>query len=502
MRQGRGKRWFYFLVVVGMFGVFSSEVKAAEPEAGGMTVDFHGYVESNMIIRDQNGFQNGFMNHLDAVQQRNTLKFDIVVYPKLNWETLSIKKIQLTYRGAYDSIFDLRQGAYGDIDNDGGPSRFDYGKRDIRFENDLREAFVDATYDGPLGVAFFRPGRQIISWGEAFGLTILDTICPPDNSYAMFFQNPDDVKIPLWMGRLNYSIPPQKGFGLNFDLLFIPDIRPQQLAPRDKSMEAPYAFLFSGLSAFKNREDVPTDKREYGAKMTAEIGERLSVSLVYFRDVVNNPAIKLTNFVFIPGVGPVPTTALYTHGMQHVYGAYFAYTFVPLDIVIRGEFGRQTAFPTKLKTPDFSLGYPLLPFGPPAELRTYRLKPVTQWMIGIDKNVWWFKFLFPHDPTSLGVQWLHKKINQFEPANSEAKDTDLFTLQASSYWWSAKLNPSIFVIYNPEGGVHAKGGGTWMFSPKITYAPTGHWYATLAMQFFMGDKDVRSDFASLIVSFR
>ena len=143
MKKRRGKRWFYALVVVAVFGLFSSGTKAVAVEAGGMSFDFHGFVESNAVIRDQSGFQNGFMNDLKVVQQRNTLKFDIDVDPKLEWNEFSVAKVHMTYRGAYDSIFDFRGAGFSDIDNKGGPSRFDYGKRDIRFENDLREAFSD-----------------------------------------------------------------------------------------------------------------------------------------------------------------------------------------------------------------------------------------------------------------------------------------------------------------------------------------------------------------------
>lgn len=501
-RRRRGKKWLYVLVVAAMFGLFSSGTKAVAVEAGGMSFDFHGFIESNLVIRDQNGIQNEFMDHLDAVQQRNTLKFDIDVDPKLEWGPFSVAKVHLTYRGAYDSIFDLRKGAYGDIDNKGGPSRFDFGKRDIKYENDLREAFVDFTYKGSLGSGFFRPGRQLVSWGETLGIVLLDIMCPQDNSFQMFFQNPDDLMIPLWMGRLNYSMPRQPAFGLNFDLLFIPDIRPTQFGPLDSvagnpfvGMDAPYvSVLFGGLRGLNVRQEVPTDKREYGAKVTAEIGERLSVSLVYFRDVVNDPGIVLTDFVTIPGVGSFPTTARFTHPTQHVYGGYFSYQFLPLDIVVRGEFARYTGIPITNNAPgtspdDFTFGRG--GFG----LKTFRLKPKTQWMLAIDKNIL-VKWLAPHQNTNFTIGWIHQIVNEWERNLAGPKDQDIFQFQMNTFWWSGKLNPSLFVMFSPEGG--GKGGGTWMAQPSILYNFTPRWYTKVAFQAFLGEKENGGLFAGFI----
>ena len=512
-KQRRGRRWLYVLVILALVGVFSSGAKAQEEAAKGWAVEFHGFVESNVVVRDQNGIQNGFMDHLDAIQQRNTLKFDVDVDPGLAWESFSLAKIHLTYRGAYDSIFDLRKGAYGDIDNKGGPSRFDYGKRDIKYENDLREAFVDLTYTGPMGVAFFRPGRQIVSWGEVSGATILDVINPPDNSFQMFFQNPDDLKIPLWMGRFNYSPPTLPGaVKLNFDLLFIPDIRPAQFGPLDSSMEAPYVSItaFSKLKGLNVRQDVPTDEREYGGKLTADIGERLSVSLVYFRDVDNDAAIKLTDFFFTP-VGLFPRTAFIVHPKEHVYGAYLSYNFTPLNIVIRGEFGRQTnaVITGGTLSQKVVLGQPVLPFGPKMETQAYRLKPVTQWMIGVDKPGVWIKWLFPHDPVSLGFQWIHKMINQWDhdlevaknntkvPVSAApARNLDLFSFSLNGYWWSGKLNPNIAIFYSPEGG--GKGGGSWMTRGSLQWDFTPHLYMALTAQYFLGNNKSRNGYANFI----
>ncbi|MGB5159387.1 DUF1302 family protein [Desulfobacterium sp. N47] len=270
--------------------------------------------------------------------------------------------------------------------------------------------FMTISYKGDFGRGFFRPGRQIVFWGEGLLETLLDVINPPDNSFNLFFQNPDDVKTPLWMGRINYSMPRLSSFGLNFDLLWIPDIRPTQFGPLDgvlgdrtAGFQAPYVSVtpFADLKGLPVRQDVPTANNKYGAKVSAEIGTRFNLSFVYFRDVVNDPAIQLVNLV-----GFTPTKALLTYGKQHVYGGYFSYQLLALgmEAVIRGEISHYTAYPITRATPVYDAGENVL--------KTYALKPVTKTMLAVDKDLrlrWLSK-----DLTKVSLEWIHTTINEWD----------------------------------------------------------------------------------------
>lgn len=66
MRLKGRKGWLYALVIAVFSGMFAAEVKAAEE------VEFHGYLEANIVLRDEDGAQYGFLDHLSAVHQRNT----------------------------------------------------------------------------------------------------------------------------------------------------------------------------------------------------------------------------------------------------------------------------------------------------------------------------------------------------------------------------------------------------------------------------------------------
>ncbi len=502
MRRRRwGETGLFVFVFLMVFGVICSNT-AAE-----MTSSFHGTFESNFILRDADGLQHGFFDEAYGVQQRNVLKFDVDINPGIEWGPFRVEKVHLTYRGAYDSIFDLAAHRY-DIKENLGASRFDYGLRDIRFENDLREAFIDFAYQGDSGTGFFRPGRQIVSWGEGMLETLNDVINPPDQSYAMFFQSPDDVKTPLWMGRINYSIPRMPGFGLNFDLLWVPDIRPTQFAPLDSvvgnrsvGLQAPYMRIlpfvdFKGLNV---RQDVPTSENEYGAKVSADIGNRFKASLVYFRDVVNEPAV----YVHLTS----QPTAFLTHPKQHVYGGFFGYQLIAFgtEAIIRGEITHYTAYPISLVSAD---NIRKIEDGQ-LVLQTFLLKPMTKFTLAVDKDLripWLSK-----DLTKVSVEWLHKVINEWNNRldnrwyisgttktrqdRRHIREQDVILCNIQTYWLASKLNPSFTAGYNP--GKHGE-GGTAMIAPSIKYYIQPGIYCDLKLQAFFGDARASWGFANLI----
>lgn len=486
------RRIFYFVAMAAILLMFTAEVMAEST--------FHGYFESNFVLRDTTGIQNGFFEEAEGVQQRNTLKFDVDVYPAIAVGAFSVSKVHLTFRGAYDSIYDLRANEYGDVRDNMGLSRFDYGKRDVKFEQDLREAFVDLVYSGSLGSAFFRPGRQLVSWGETGSLTtIIDVINPKDQSYQLFFQNPDDVKIPLWMARLNYGLPSIRGLAVNFDFLWVPDIRPAQFGPLDSvagqpsvGMNAPYVKIlpYTAMRGRNVKQHVPTNESEYGAKVTADIGERLSLSLAYFRDI-NNDA----GFVY----NPADKTMYGTHNVQHVYGMYFSYNVTELDLIIRGEIGRHTGDVISRRngispSPIIAGGYD-----------TFVLKPVTRWTLMLDKK-YKIPFITDHERTSFGFEWVHEKINEWDNATldrsgalksgSSMKDLDIFGFTMMWSWYEGRIGPYIQIACNP--GRPGAGGASWMIHPTVNYQISSNLYANVGLHAFLGDKTAKTSFSGFV----
>ena len=117
----------------------------------------------------------------------------------------------LLYRGVYDSVYDYtpslqRQAAFQGEKVD---KRFDNlndyskGARDaLKFENQLREAYVDIKFRGNFSL---RAGKQQIIWGESDGFRLLDRANALDLSWHFFYELPppafglDDLRIPFWM---------------------------------------------------------------------------------------------------------------------------------------------------------------------------------------------------------------------------------------------------------------------------------------------------------------
>ena len=170
-----------------------------------LDVAFHGQVSSLFVLRDIDGFQSGFLDENRGVQWRNTLEFDLTLKPEYKpGATYYVDKVFMSYRGAYDAIFELTD-RYDDV-REKSPDDFELGRDDIEWENDLREIFVDLVAEEGMTKVNLRLGRQIVRWGETDIFNVLNVVNPSDNSFQMFFQDPDDTAIPLWMARLNYNV--------------------------------------------------------------------------------------------------------------------------------------------------------------------------------------------------------------------------------------------------------------------------------------------------------
>ena len=216
-----------------------------------LDTEFHGRVQTNFVLRDPDGFEYGFFDDSEGVQWRNEIKFDITARPEYETQhRFWLDKIFLSYRGAYDAIFDVTDRYDGMREK--SPADFELGRDDLEYENDLREAFVDFLLETENTSTTMRLGRQLVQWGEADGFNIINIVNPLDYSHNMFFENPDDLAIPLWMARFNYSMSrlgPFQNVGL--EVLLVPDIRPTQMAPMDNAIStrscAPYMFGFHQL---------------------------------------------------------------------------------------------------------------------------------------------------------------------------------------------------------------------------------------------------------------
>ncbi len=525
-----------------------------------LQANLRGRLETNYVIRDTDGFQYGFLDKTDSVQWRNMLKFDLEIKPEYKGlpPACRLEKLFLTYRGAYDAIYDLRD-RYDNL-MEKSPDDFVFGKDDVETENDLREAFVDLVGEHGSQTVNLRLGRQIVQWGEADGFNLMNVLCPSDYSYQMFFSDPDDTATPLWMARLDYTIVGAGIFDfIGLELLGIPDIRPTQFAPMTDengnfTSIAPYGIGFQDFEGFSDLVMLATDTGLFLAGLPGPfqdpylIGytppvltnqQRIQGALKYTED---DPANNLDNMEYgaslLFGIGNLETTLHYFVGFQDdpavdtsdatrfglAYGAY-AY-----DQYAFGGLG-GTPFPNG----------PTAVFTHPRQ-RTYGLSfnYFMQWANAVfrgegsmtDK----MHLTYLMDPSGKGID--SKKVYQsllaidkdLHPKWIGTTSAVIWNLQG--YWRHvAGLDDSeVFMhrVFGPAGRAYPQDKqdsyritmniqtdyhhgqivpacfamydptGTWMTNAYVKYIMDNHWVFQLTEQSFWGNKNAVSRFAGLI----
>jgi len=192
-----------------------------EPAVTGAAIplELSGSLQSQDLVRHPN------LREYRHIQQRNTLRLrldadlDERTLERLTSGVMQRASGTLQYRGVYDGIYDYTP-TFRERDLRGRkPSRLAVRDLDdlprraldaIKFENDLREAYLDATMRAaPIRL---RVGKQQIVWGEADFVRMLDRANPLDLSWHGAQEVPppafgwDDLRIPLWFVRTWWSI--------------------------------------------------------------------------------------------------------------------------------------------------------------------------------------------------------------------------------------------------------------------------------------------------------
>ncbi len=202
------------LILFGAGFLFCSESNPAAAFQLPESLQLSGNVESQTLIRHSNP------THFQLVQNRNVLR----LHTEWDWQKegqptpafslpfASNVHLSLLYRGVYDSFYDINPG-----DRQRGQERTDdlvggrvgnlsHSQRtDLKFDNDLREGFVDMTLRAlPLS---FRFGRQQVVWGESDHFRLMDLWNPLDVRWHMHQEAMwDEIRMPLWLLKGVYNI--------------------------------------------------------------------------------------------------------------------------------------------------------------------------------------------------------------------------------------------------------------------------------------------------------
>ena len=122
------------------------------------------------------------MDDLQGVQWIQELQLDLEVTPEYptGQPLVRFEKAFFRYRGAYDAIYDTSD-KYNDVVND-AQGKFELGKRDLKWDQDLREAFADFVAENEYSTmrANLRLGKQIVQWGESDAFNLMNIVNPND----------------------------------------------------------------------------------------------------------------------------------------------------------------------------------------------------------------------------------------------------------------------------------------------------------------------------------
>lgn len=458
-----------------------------------LNTEVRGHVSSLFILRDDTGFQHGFLDSNKGVQWRNELQFDLTLKPEYtSMPTYYLEKVFLSYRGAYDAIFELTD-RYDNVRSK-SPREHELGREDIEWENNLREVFVDLVAEEGMQHVNLRLGRQIVRWGETNLFNIVNLPNPNDNSFQMFFLDPDDLAYPLWMARLNYNITGAGVFdNLGFEFLAIPENKPTILAPLGDSndflnTDAPYAFILRDLYSQLNdfglgntilKEDVPGDtweNMEYAISCFFSISN-LEAALHYFVGHQDTGVLDWSGFFSTTPLGY--QTLYFKHPRQRTYGASFNYFIGPLNSVLYGE-GAWTS-KMHLSGPNDITGFP-----------TIASHNVSQVLLGIQKDLH-PKWIGTTSALTWSMEgyWKHIKNMPTDEDPSlyaqDKKNTKIFSMFFMTDYHHGEIQPMLTVAYDTEG--------CFVTNASVSYDPDGKWKFAITQMSFWGNRTPLSQYS-------
>jgi hypothetical protein len=163
--------------------------------------------------------------------------------------------------------------------------------RELEKEAELREIYLEGSPFRNLDIKF---GKQIVSWGVANSLRVVDVLNPTD-SREFGMTDLEDVRLPIAMTKLDY---------------YIGDLKLEAVAVHEIKFNKSAVFGSDfNPSTQKINEVIPessAENTEYGLAVFGTFsGWDASLHWAqYFDDTAH---FKITKVTFVPGVGAVPT---------------------------------------------------------------------------------------------------------------------------------------------------------------------------------------------------
>jgi hypothetical protein len=353
----------------------------------------------------------------------------------------------------------------------------------------LRDCYLDYTSDS-LDV---RLGKQQVVWGQ-MDVPVLDRVMPFDLT-NWFLPDLADMRIPLWMVKLEYS--PKVNSTAQF--LIIPDFEPSRVAPPG----APFAFAaYDAFYDLKKSLPIPVgpgtflrnifvDSQEpdteftnstFGFRWRSMVGDlEYTLNWLYGYSTSSYLYSGPTTATFIPPFGPVFLDSYNTreHKRIQLAGGSFAKTFVnpgPLEgLTIKGEVAYIHDEPTY--------------YGTSGNRILTEVSDKYNWGIALEKNIattWLVSFQF--------LQFIADKGTHFDPATGMSykmldtatygvtdKMENVYVLKVMTDFLHERLKPEVTMVYQDDN--------QGRIVPKVVYELRDNIWLTLGYAHFFGRPD-------------
>ena len=343
--------------------------------------------------------------------------------------------IGVTLKGlaVYDAVYDVEK----DLEVE--------DEEDYHAYIDLREAFVDLTFD-KMDV---RLGKQQVVWGKTDGFRVLDAVNPLD--YREFVLNDFlDSRIPLWMAKMEYYFT----FEYSLQALIIPEMQFFEQAKAGSEYELDTLTIPEGIRPMINDTQEPDESvehTEYGLKFTG-FHEGWDVTLNYLYSWDDIPTIKKS---LDTDAGTITISP--EHERLHIVGGSFANVF--WDAVVRGEMAAKIG-------------------------KYFSVDDPTDPDMVVEKTLLSYALAFERDLFDISwlLQILQESILDYDDAITDDQVDTKITLRGTKNFMNETLEVVLSTIY----GVNET---EFVIRPSMEYDITDSTKITVGADFFEGGDD-------------
>lgn len=435
-----------------------------------------------------NGGENfaGQESWLDRFEQR--LRIDG------EWRATQDLSLVVKTRLFIDNVFDVQD----DDDRWSGSDRAEDHLQhsfELEYNDVLREAYIDYRFsDLPrrYGSLTTRIGKQQVVWGKSDGFRVLDFINPQDFRDP-FNANFEEVRIPLWMLRLDYGLPQDVVQNSSIQVVVSPFYQQNTFPP---GVVSPWSFrAFDAFQAvadsapfriepnlFDETEDMSSKPENWEAGVRWSHNTRsFGYTLNYYYDWTNLPHAR-PQFITPSAEDPLGFLYRVTPDRVHRVGASFDYNFyrVPVigvrDVVVRGELlgSFDDVFYGDVQ-PNLEADYQ---------------RDTFQYVLGIDKVFSGIPLIAPTLGTETFASFqIFQTFFDVDPRRDGltgpngallSQEETSFSLFFSNTALVDRLRTELLIFYGTRN--------EWWFRPIVSYDISDRITAKLGGQFFVGDQ--------------